>query len=75
VPIRKYLGDAITPEVAQAMSEAFELACRSAKERGLDEISTQAIATKVCELANFGEADPKTIAEMAIAEILLRRQA
>jgi hypothetical protein len=74
MPIRKYLGDAITLEVARAMSEAFGLACRSARERGLNNISTQAVAAKICELVNSGETDPEQIAEMALAEIE-RRQA
>lgn len=74
MPIRKYLEASITPEVARAMSEAFNLACDSAKERGLSDISNQAIAAKVCELANSGKTNPKEIAKMALAEILQRRQ-
>jgi hypothetical protein len=73
MPIRKYLEASITPEVARAMSEAFDLACRAAKERGLKNISNQAVAAKICELANSGETDPEQIAEMALAEILQRR--
>jgi hypothetical protein len=41
------------------MSEAFNLACHTAKDRGLNDISNQAIAAKVCELANSRGDEPE----------------
>lgn len=75
MPIRKYIDSSITPEVAKAMGEAFGLACRTLEERGLDNISTQAIAAKISALAHAGVEDAKLLAETVLAEILPEKKA
>lgn len=70
MPIRKYLETDISNEVAQAMIVAFDLACRSARERELSNISTQAVAAKIFALVNSGETDPERIAEMALSGLV-----
>lgn len=72
MPIRKYIDDSISPEIALAMTDAFASACRTLKERGLNNISTQAIATKIAALAYAGESDPKRLTDQALAEVLRR---
>ena len=69
MPIRSFLRDAVFgPETISAMGLAFQDVCEQVERSGRSEVSREAIATKIIELARGGETDPVVLREMVLSE-------
>jgi hypothetical protein len=74
LPIGPYIKEgAFGPDVISAMATAFEDACTILATADRSDITKEAIATKIIELARGGEIDPVVLREMVLSELGLSR--
>ena len=74
MPIKPYFEEgAFGPEAVAAMATAFEEVCKTLDAAGRSDLSKEAVATKIIELARAGETDPVVLREMALSEFGLTR--
>jgi hypothetical protein len=65
----------LVPPAIEAMSKAFEEACRALQVFAGDEKGREIVATRIIDLAHNGLTDPKALRDRVIAEArLVRRQ-
>ena len=73
MPIRKYLGEpGIGPELAEAMTRAFDAVVASLRQSGVTRIPGQSIAKKVAQFAHDGIHDADALAK-AVLDSLPKR--
>jgi hypothetical protein len=70
MPITPFLtGQAFEPEVVDAMSVAFDAACKSLGLRPRSDPASELVAKKVIELAQRGVRDPARLRERVLHEL------
>ena len=69
VPIRPYLKEgAFSPEAVSVLAAAFEDVCKALDAAGRSDLSKDAVAIKIIELARAGETDAVVLRELALSE-------
>jgi hypothetical protein len=72
MPITPFLtGQAFEPEVVDAMSVAFDAACKSLGLRPRSDPASELVAKKIVELAQRGVRDPARLSERVLHELKL----
>jgi hypothetical protein len=67
MPLTRYLGEGVfDPPAVDAMSAAFEAACRSLGLVDRDDPFAEIVARKVIEVAGTGERDPERLCALAL---------
>jgi len=67
--IGPYLKEgAFDPEVISAMASAFDDMCKALDAGGRSDLTKEAIAAKIIDLARAGETDSVVLYEMALSE-------
>ena len=62
-------GQAFDPETVQAMSAAFDMACKSLRLHGRSDPASEILAKKIIELAQRGVRDPDALSKRAVEEL------